>query len=392
MFYCGGRYICFPVYHLTLKFTFQTVLRITRISSFMLVYGVHQSKLAVMEPRRLSKKFSDFSRSSLFSPRENSPETPQTPTRSKLPKKPSVLISGPQKRTSSFQRFSSLKRLSSKHRNTPKNLPDRRFAITPESESYDIREEFLNDPFNYEPKNLEEAIFKEAFSMFDKDQDGSINSKKLGIVMRSFGLDPTDNELSEMIAEVDKDETGDLHFPEFLKLLQEEIESSNCEGLIRDAFEQFDTGSKGFITQGGLGAILNSHSHLKMTDTEISEIIEKTADIDDDGQISFDDFYRVFVSEDCNNFDKRTLDRLKWWKVDSNGAERKQSSNSCGRRISEEDSKIDDFIRNERLSSGGTSKKRTRPKLPIPDPTEMASSLVISPDFYSPDFYVDELQ
>ena len=62
------------------------------------------------------------------------------------------------------------------------------------------------------------------------------------------------------------------------------------------------------------------------------------------------------------------------------------------REPSEEDSKIDDFIRNERLSSGGTRKKRTQPKLPIPDPTEMASSLVISPDFYSPDFYVDELQ
>ena len=47
--------------------------------------------------------------------------------------------------------------------------------------------------------------FREAFSLFDKNGDGSISSKELGIVMRSLGQNPTDDELQDMINEVDFD-------------------------------------------------------------------------------------------------------------------------------------------------------------------------------------------
>jgi len=49
------------------------------------------------------------------------------------------------------------------------------------------------------------AEFKEAFSLFDKNGDGSISSKELGIVMRSLGQNPTEAELHDMINEVDFD-------------------------------------------------------------------------------------------------------------------------------------------------------------------------------------------
>jgi calmodulin len=43
------------------------------------------------------------------------------------------------------------------------------------------------------------AEFKEAFSLFDKDGDGTITTKELGTVMRSLGQNPTEAELQDMV-------------------------------------------------------------------------------------------------------------------------------------------------------------------------------------------------
>uniref|UniRef100_A0A8C6GAK3 EF-hand calcium-binding domain-containing protein 11 n=1 Tax=Mus spicilegus TaxID=10103 RepID=A0A8C6GAK3_MUSSI len=70
------------------------------------------------------------------------------------------------------------------------------------------------------------AEFKEAFSLFDKDRDGTITTKELGTVMRSLGQNPTEAELQdiirevdEMIKEADSDGDGQVNYEEFVQMM-----------------------------------------------------------------------------------------------------------------------------------------------------------------------------
>lgn len=64
---------------------------------------------------------------------------------------------------------------------------------------------------------LEET--REAFMLFDKDNNGTIDTSELGTVMRSLNMNPTDTELKDMINEVDGNGNGSIEFEEFVAML-----------------------------------------------------------------------------------------------------------------------------------------------------------------------------
>ena len=92
------------------------------------------------------------------------------------------------------------------------------------------------------------AEFKEAFSLFDKDGDGTITTKELGTVMRSLGQNPTEAELQDMINEVDADGNGTIDFPEFLSLMARKMKDTDTEEELVEAFKVFDRDGNGLIT------------------------------------------------------------------------------------------------------------------------------------------------
>ena len=92
------------------------------------------------------------------------------------------------------------------------------------------------------------AEFKEAFSLFDKDGDGTITTKELGTVMRSLGQNPTEAELQDMINEVDADGNGTIDFPEFLTMMARKMKDTDSEEEIREAFRYVQTRSRSRVS------------------------------------------------------------------------------------------------------------------------------------------------
>ncbi|GFG28698.1 hypothetical protein Cfor_05983 [Coptotermes formosanus] len=127
------------------------------------------------------------------------------------------------------------------------------------------------------------AEFKEAFSLFDKDGDGTITTKELGTVMRSLGQNPTEAELQDMINEVDADGNGTIDFPEFLTMMARKMKDTDSEEEIREAFRVFDKDGNGFISAAELRHVMTNLGE-KLTDEEVDEMIRE-ADIDGDGQV-----------------------------------------------------------------------------------------------------------
>uniref|UniRef100_A0A8I4A404 Calmodulin 3 n=1 Tax=Callithrix jacchus TaxID=9483 RepID=A0A8I4A404_CALJA len=134
--------------------------------------------------------------------------------------------------------------------------------------------------------------FKEAFSLFDKDGDGTITTKELGTVMRSLGQNPTEAELQDMINEVDADGNGTIDFPEFLTMMARKMKDTDSEEEIREAFRVFDKDGNGYISAAELRHVMTNLGE-KLTDEEVDEMIRE-ADIDGDGQVNYEGKTKFF--------------------------------------------------------------------------------------------------
>lgn len=75
----------------------------------------------------------------------------------------------------------------------------------------------------------EVAQMKEAFTLFDADDDGCITVKELKSTMTSLGQDPTDDEVKAMIAKVDLDNNGTLDWDEFLVMMAAQMKGEKAD-------------------------------------------------------------------------------------------------------------------------------------------------------------------
>ncbi|KAH9687926.1 calmodulin-like protein 11 [Citrus sinensis] len=79
--------------------------------------------------------------------------------------------------------------------------------------------EFLKLMATKMKENEAQEELKEAFKVFDKDQDGYISPNELRHVMMNLGEKLTDEELEQMILEADLDGDGQVNYEEFARMM-----------------------------------------------------------------------------------------------------------------------------------------------------------------------------
>nr|CAI5840272.1 unnamed protein product [Callosobruchus analis] len=132
---------------------------------------------------------------------------------------------------------------------------------------------------------------REAFDLFDSEGTGKIDSKDLKVAIRALGFEPKKEEIKKMIADIDKDGTGQISFDDFLQLMSMKMAEKDSKEEILKAFRLFDDDETGKISFKNLKRVAKELGE-NLTDEELQEMIDE-ADRDGDGEINQEDFLRI---------------------------------------------------------------------------------------------------
>lgn len=155
-------------------------------------------------------------------------------------------------------------------------------------------------------KTQEEEETRQAFKVFDKNRDGYIDEQELHQTMKELGVLLSMDDIKAMMKKAGCQITGRIYYEEFVKLMIEEVHSSQSKGksgeisdeLLRElkvAFSMVDKDGDGRITPRELMAVL-SRLGFKSDDATVKKMISKY-DTDGNGTLEFDEFHDMMKSK-----------------------------------------------------------------------------------------------
>ena len=146
------------------------------------------------------------------------------------------------------------------------------------------------------PSALEEL--KEAFKAYDTDGSGTIDLQELKSVMENLGAKEGEAEL--VMKSADTMKNGVITFDEFCAAVGPVYEHSHV--ALRRAFNVFDADRNGSIDRAELRTMLTKMKLLPADHSDAAfESMWKLADTNKDGQISFEEFVKIFHRDSSEN-------------------------------------------------------------------------------------------
>lgn len=131
---------------------------------------------------------------------------------------------------------------------------------------------------------------RKVFDEFDKDNAGTITFEELKVALGKTG-NYDEQEIKTIFEQLDVNENGVIMYTEFLAASLE-AQGRIEERRVKEAFDVLDVDNTGFISAANLRKIVGENC----SDKIIDEIVQ-SADIDGDGQISYDEFKCIFEKQ-----------------------------------------------------------------------------------------------
>lgn len=145
------------------------------------------------------------------------------------------------------------------------------------------------------------AEVKEAFNLFDTERRGEIDAREFKAAMRALGFDVKKNEIRAIYQDLEKDPSQGLSFEDFLGVVRPRMGQKDSKEEIMKIFRLFDDDDSRTIKLTDLKRVAMELGE-SLSEEELAEMIDE-ADRDKDGQLSFDEFYRVMRKRGENPLD-----------------------------------------------------------------------------------------
>jgi calmodulin len=142
---------------------------------------------------------------------------------------------------------------------------------------------------------MEIALYKEAFQIFDKHSEGYISSNELGTIMSSLGFNISDEDLNEITNIYDNEQNNNMiDFISFLEIISKKKENIYKEEDLIDAFRIFDKEGNGKISSKELLYVMMSSGE-DFNENYIKELISESS-MEHDEFIDYQKFVKLLIS------------------------------------------------------------------------------------------------
>jgi len=142
------------------------------------------------------------------------------------------------------------------------------------------------------PEKLVEL--KEAFVIFDKDNDQKINAVELFQVMRSLGFCPTKADEQSITHDIGGSNKL-LNFDQTRDIIDRRAPPPESQQSILEAFRIFDKDGHGYVSAAELRHVLTNLGE-KLHDEDVDELIRE-AEVSGDGNVSIDDLLDILMHQ-----------------------------------------------------------------------------------------------